>query len=197
MQADPRSRRIRGAVVPIAVAAVAALVVAGCGGSSSPTTTTTAASSGPQKSIRAIYRFAACMRAHGVPNFPDPKVTQGPGGGSVAQAAPSQAVGTPAFNHAQKACQGILPPPQSPAQQAQQDRAHGQVLLAFVRCLRSHGVPKFPDPNSQGQLSLQTVQAAGVDLHAPAVLTAAKACVGVTHGQITMAQVEQAISGQH
>jgi hypothetical protein len=195
MHSDQSPRRIRAVVVPIAVAAV---VVAGCGGSNSPTTTsTTASSAGPQKSIRAIYRFAACMRTHGVPNFPDPKVTQGPGGGSVAQAAPAQAVGTPAFNRAQKACQGILPAPQSPAQQAQQDRAHGQVLLAFARCLRTHGVPKFPDPNSQGQLSLETVHAAGVDLHAPTVLTAARACVGVTHGQITMAQVEQAINGPH
>jgi hypothetical protein len=137
------------------------------------------------------------MRAHGVPNFPDPKVTQRPGGGSVAQAVPSKAVGTPAWDAAQKACQGILPPPQSPAQQAQQEREHGQVLLAFARCLRSHGVPKFPDPDSQGQLSPQTIAAAGVDLHAPVVLTAAKACVGVTHGQITMAQVEQAINGPH
>jgi hypothetical protein len=71
------------------------------------------------------------------------------------------------------------------------------VLLAFARCLRSHGVPKFPDPDSRGQLPLETVQAAGVDLHAPAVLTAARACVGVTHGQITMAQVEQAINHPH
>jgi hypothetical protein len=196
MHSAQRSRRIGGALT-IALPAVAAFAVAGCGGSNSPPPTTTARSSGPQKSISAIYRFAACMRAHGVPNFPDPKVTQRPGGGSVAQAAPSQAVGTHAFKAAQKACQGILPPPQSPAQQAQQEREHGQVLLAFTRCLRSHGVPKFPDPNSRGQLSLQTVQAAGVDLHAPVVLTAARACVGVTHGQITMAQVEQAINNPH
>jgi hypothetical protein len=197
MHSDQRLRRIKGALTVALPAAVAVLAVAGCGGSNSPTTNTTARSSGPQKSISAIYRFAACMRAHGVPNFPDPKVTQRPGGGSVAQAVPSQAVGTPAFNAAQKACQGILPPPQSPAQQAQQEREHGQVLLAFARCLRSHGVPKFPDPDGQGQLSPQTVQAAGVDLHAPVVLSAAKACVGVTHGAITMAQVEQAINGSH
>lgn len=197
MNPDQHSRRIRGGLTAALAAAAAALLVAGCGSSNSPTTATTARSSGPQKSISAIYRFAACMRSHGVPNFPDPKVTQRPGGGSVAQAVPSQAVGTPAFNTAQKACQGILPPPQSQAQQARQEREHGQVLLAFARCLRTHGVPKFPDPNSQGGLSIQMVQAAGVDLHAPVVLTAARACVGVTHGQITIAQVQQAINGPH
>lgn len=197
MHSDQRSRRTGGTLTVALPAAVAALAVAGCGSSNSPATNTTAQSSGPQKSISAVYRFAACMRMHGVPNFPDPKVTHRPGGGSVAQAVPSQAVGTPAWGAAQKACHGILPPPQSPAQQAQQEREHGHVLLAFARCLRSHGVPKFPDPNSQGQLSLQTVQAAGVDLHAPAVLTAARTCVGVTHGQITMAQVQQAINGPH
>jgi hypothetical protein len=197
MHSDQRPYRFKGALTVGLSAAVAALAVAGCGSSNSPTTSTTAQSSGPQKSISAVYRFAACMRTHGVPNFPDPKVSVHPGGGSVAQAVPNNAVGTPAFKAAQKACQGILPPPQSPAQQAQQEREHGQVLLAFARCLRTHGVPKFPDPSSQGELSLQAVQAAGVDLHAPAVLTAARACVGVTHGQITMAQVQQAINNPH
>jgi hypothetical protein len=38
------------------------------------------------------------------------------------------------------------------------------------------------------------ISAAGIDLHQPAVLTAAKACVGVTRGAITMAQIEAAIA---
>lgn len=38
---------------------------------------------------------------------------------------------------------------------------------------------------------LLMVSAAGVDLHAPAVL-AAKACVGASHGTINAAEVEQA-----
>jgi hypothetical protein len=178
-------------------AALAALAVAGCGGSNPPTTNTTAQSSNQGNGADAAYRYAACMRQHGVPDFPDPKVTQHDGGTSIAMMVPKNDAAAPAFKTAQKDCQGILPPPQSPAQQAQLERERGQVLLAFARCLRSHGLPKFPDPNSQGQLSLQTVQAAGVDLHAPGVLTAARECVGVTHGQITMAQVEQAINGPH
>jgi hypothetical protein len=194
MHSHRRSRDALTVALPIALAAVA---VAGCGSTNAPTTTAAARSSGQKDGITAAYQFSACMRRHGVTDFPDPRVTQHNGGTSVAVGVPNGDAGSPTFNSAQKACQAILPPPQSPAQQAQQDRAHGQVLLAFARCLRSHGVPKFPDPDSRGQLPLETVQAAGVDLHAPAVLTAARACVGVTHGQITMAQVEQAINHPH
>jgi hypothetical protein len=176
-------------------AAVAAIAVAGCGGSPSPTTSTT----GQLKNgVSGAYQFSTCMRQHGVTDFPDPRVTQRAGGTSVvAIGVPADDAGTPTFKAAQKACQGILPAPESSAQQALQEHRQAQVLLAFTQCLRGHGVPKFPDPDSQGHLSLQAVEAAGVDLHAPVVLTAARACVGVTHGAITMAQVEQAINGAH
>jgi hypothetical protein len=39
------------------------------------------------------------------------------------------------------------------------------------------------------------VNAAGIDLHAPDVLPAARDGVGVTHGIITGADVERAING--
>jgi hypothetical protein len=44
---------------------------------------------------------------------------------------------------------------------------------------------------------MEMIDAAGIDLHAPDVLPAARACVGVTHGQVTMADVEQALNGGH
>jgi histone H3/H4 len=37
------------------------------------------------------------------------------------------------------------------------------------------------------------VTAAGIDLHTPAVLAAANACVGASRGTITKADVQQAI----
>ena len=70
-------------------------------------------------------------------------------------------------------------------------------LVAFARCLRTHGFPRFPDPDAQGHLSLQMVTAAGIDIHTPALLTAGRACASVTHGQITPAQVARAINGPH
>jgi hypothetical protein len=39
------------------------------------------------------------------------------------------------------------------------------------------------------------VSAAGIDLQAPVVLPAAKACIGAANGAITGADVERAING--
>ena len=39
------------------------------------------------------------------------------------------------------------------------------------------------------------VNAAGVDLHAPTVLTAAKACIGTTDGAVTAADFQRALTG--
>ena len=40
-----------------------------------------------------------------------------------------------------------------------------QMLLTFAHCLRGHGVTGFPDPNADGQLTLEMISAAGVDIH--------------------------------
>lgn len=178
-----RCRHLAGA------GAALGLLASGCG-SSSPHSSAT--NTKPQGPVAQAFAYARCMRAHGVASFPDPKVSTSAGGKSVA----IRAVGanTPQFSAAQSACKGLLPGPAvangSPAQQQAQTRA----LLAFARCLRTHGVPHFPDPDSHGQLTMQMLSAAGVDLHAPQVVPAARACVGVTHGAITMAQVQQAIN---
>jgi hypothetical protein len=119
-----------------------------------------------------------------------------PGGGAVGvkQAVPASAGLSPGFKAAQAACRGILPPA------VNADGRHGpskQVFLAFAQCLRSHGISNFPDPNGQGHLTLEMIGAAGVDIKGPAFFTAAKSCVGVTHGQIPLAAVEAAIHGTH
>jgi hypothetical protein len=137
------------------------------------------------------------MRNHGASNFPEPQVSNRPGGQSIAIRVPASLGGSPAFRVAQKACSGILPGPQNgnPVQIAQQQHQREQDLLAFTTCLRSHGLPAFPDPTSQGQLTLDMITSAGVDLHAPQTLTAAKACIGASHGAVTPAAVEQAVNG--
>lgn len=135
------------------------------------------------------------MRAHGVPNFPDPQVsTSAAGSVKVAVVAPGNPR-SPAARSANKACDHILPGPQSSAQIAAQQHTREVDLLSFAQCLRAHGLSSFPDPTSQGQLSLQMITNAGVDLHAPQTLTAAKACIGASHGAITPADVERAVNG--
>jgi hypothetical protein len=130
-----------------------------------------------------------------VPAFPDPQVVTTPGSVGIRQAVPAAAGLSPAFTAAQKACRGIMP---APGKAGGGDHGPGkQVLLAFAHCLRAHGMTGFPDPNADGQLTLEMISAAHVDIHTRSFLNAAKACVGVTHGAITMAQVATAISGHH
>ncbi len=175
-----------------------AVLAAGCGSSSHNPSTGTSAQS-PQNFASTAYKHAACMRSHGVPNFPDPHITINGNQVSIRQVLPQSVANSPQFNAADRACRGLVPglANESAAQIAAQQHAHAQTLLAFAQCLRGHGVQSFPDPTAQGQLTLQMIHAAGVDLQAPSLLTAAKACVGVTHGAITLAQVEQAIHNPH
>jgi hypothetical protein len=172
-------------------AAVAIIVIAGCGGTSPPQASASSAS-GSDPGIQAAYKFSACMRAHGVSGFPDPHVMSRPGSTSVGIKVDPALTGSPAFNSAQKACQGILPPPLSPSQQAAQQHLKAEHLLAFARCVRAHGVTNFPDPTAQGQLHPQMLAAAGVDLHAPNVIAAARACVPASGGAVSQAAISQA-----
>ncbi|MGO9974882.1 MAG: hypothetical protein ACLP01_19180 [Solirubrobacteraceae bacterium] len=191
--------RRRGLVPRTVAIASLALLAASCG-SSSPASSSTQS---PRDGAAAAFRYAACMRVHGVPSFPDPQVSTSPDGTatSIRQVAPQSLVDSPqgksAIRGALTACRGLLPGPGnvSPAQLAAQQHAREQDLLAFARCLRSHGVPHFPDPTPDGRLTLEMISAAGVDLHAPAVLPAAKACIGTAHGVITPADVERAVNG--
>ena len=172
------------------MAAAALPLATGCGGSPSPSQSQSSKTPAQQ-----AFAYARCIRAHGVPSFPDPQVTTTPGSVGIRQGVPASAGLSPAFAGAQKACRSIMP-----AQGNGGGSDHGpgkQVLLAFARCLRAHGVTGFPDPNASGQLSIETINAAGVDIHTPGFLDAAKACVGVTHGAITVAQLEAAINGHH
>ena len=171
----------------------AAALCAGCGSSPSRVPAN-AAAGGPGAQA---FAYARCMRQHGVVGFPDPKVTISPGGGSarIAMMAPASVGNSPAFKTASKACNGILPGPGNAGSDHQGPSK--QVVLAFARCLRSHGMTGFPDPTAQGQLTPQMISAAGVDVHSQQFLSAGKACVAVTHGQITIAQVEALASGRH
>lgn len=169
---------------------ILALLAAACGSSGGKPP-----SAGPPKdAAAAAFRYASCMRDHGVGNFPDPQVSSSNGGQSIKQMLPASAARSPRFKSAQNACRGIMPGPLNSSQVAAQQLAHRQALLALARCMRSHGIPNFPDPTSQGQLPPQMLSSAGVGIHTRSFLIAADGCVGVTHGMITKAQVAEAVN---
>ena len=186
------SRKSQRAALAVVIAALAALA-AGCGSKGPSGTAGPSAQNGPENAATAAYAYARCMRSHGEPNFPDPKVTTSPGHAAVGFAVTPTETGSPKFKSADKGCSRILPAPsnRSPGE----EQAHKRDLLAFAHCLRTNGIHDFPDPDQQGRLTLTMVTAAGVDIHARTFLDAAKACVGVTHGAVTLPQVEAAVSG--
>jgi hypothetical protein len=159
-----------------------ALTTAACGGGSSNagvarlgTTTTTASPAGATDSGGPLSRgdplkYSRCMRSHSVRNFPDPGASD-----SVIRAFKSSAVFTsPTFIAASRACAkyngGHLPT--TPTTQIVSPHAM-EKLLAVSRCMRSHGVTNFPDPNPiTGEMGRPT----GVSANSPTVLAALRAC---------------------
>jgi hypothetical protein len=62
-------------------------------------------------------------------------------------------VDSPRFKRAARACRKLQPKPAS-ATARQPTAAQQQAMLRFARCMRSHGVPNFPDPQPGGALDL-------------------------------------------
>ena len=169
------------------------LLVAACG-SSSPSSSSSGGhptQAQLQQGQQDAVRFVQCLRSHGVTNVPDPTSTSG----RAFKDAVSGDAQSPAFRSAYTACQHLLPNGGPPSQIAAQSQARIAALLAFARCLRSHGFPSFPDPTSSGQLTHQMLAQARIDLHEPAVVQAADACTSVTHGVITKAVVAHFVAG--
>ena len=152
----PRARLL------VVAALVGGVLVAGCGASSHNQTATTVAGTTASRSSTApgdgaassrstgasagppgALAFAKCMRANGVPNFPDPS----PGGGFAFHAS-AEIISSPAFRAAQAKCGKFMPgggplspgPPPSAQTMAQ--------LRKIAVCMRQHGVPQFPDPRT-------------------------------------------------
>ncbi len=121
----------------IALALITVLCVSACGGASgqSGATGTNAKAASAQ-----ALKFSSCMRANGVPNFPDP----GSGGGIDIAPGSGLDPQSPAFQAAQKACGKLLPGGGPGARKP--TKAQFAAALAFAKCMRTHGMPRFPDP---------------------------------------------------
>jgi hypothetical protein len=128
-----------------------------------------------------MTQFAACMRSHGEPTFPDPNA-QGVISGSNLD--PS----SPQFQQAMRACQKDLPNggTPSPAQQAEM-RLHA---LAFSACMRKHGLPNFPDPQfpSGGGVAVKITAGSGIDPGSAQFQAAQKACQAELPGRLGAAR---------
>jgi hypothetical protein len=140
----------------IAVAAGFVLLASACG--SAPAT----------QQQHGALAFAGCMRSNGVTKYPDPA------NGRLAKASLQQlGVSSARFQSAQAACRHLLPNGGLPASQTARQRIRAQGL-EFARCVRSHGVPSFPDPASDGRIP--DPASVGIDQGSPKFEAANQAC---------------------
>jgi hypothetical protein len=129
---------------------------------------------GGQKGRSSMLKFSACMRSHGVPDFPDPNAQGGisisvHGDVSGSDLDPN----SPRFKAAQQACAKLMPGGNlTPAQLAQ---ARAQALKMSA-CMRSHGIPDFPDPSAGGGIEIQMHRGSDLDPSSPRFQAAQKAC---------------------
>jgi hypothetical protein len=186
-----RQRRGFGASLAlVGVVATIGLLAAACGGgsknpgaasASSTTTTTTVAPSGSnalgETSQSQQLQLAQCMRSHGVPNFPDPS----PGGGQLnAISAAGVNTQSPTYQAALQACKKYTPAGNVTPAQSAAENARG---LEFSQCMRSHGLPNFPDPIT-GPTGGQAInmRGTGIDQNSPTYQAANSACQEIVPG---------------
>jgi hypothetical protein len=140
------SRNLRP-MAALALVALVGLLSAGCG-SSAPRATGAANSTGTANSTAGgtgtgtgatgqeeTVKFAECMRASGVPHFPDANAK----GEFVFGIDVSPSV----WQRAVSACKALQPPGTLSAKRTPQQQT---ASLRFAQCMRENGVKDFPDP---------------------------------------------------
>jgi hypothetical protein len=185
----------------IAWVTAAALLLAACGGASkSPTVAhlgssakSSAASNGSSTAAGAAgstgsaspdsqaVAYTACMHAHGVPSFPEPQVSTSGNEVRVAVRVTPGITGNPKFKSAQQACGKLLPGggPGEGASHQISPQEQSQYLKAAA-CIRSHGIPNFPDPTFSG--GGVHVSQKDINPHSPQVRAAEEACQSLIPG---------------
>lgn len=164
--------------VALAGAAAVAVLVTGCGGGDP------SAASPPTYAQEVA--LAQCMRAHGIPSFPDPNTSGGysmRSNGTVQGAGGSVDINNSQVQAAYGHCRHLLPGGPSisqleqKVQQAQQRQAKAlPTLIKFAHCMRGHGVLDFPDPASGSQSPPASRQSQAINPKSPQFQAAYRAC---------------------
>jgi len=186
--------KVRRSAAPAALVAIVSLLAA-CGSSSphvanlTSTSSTAHASTTGAGSDHAVsgtvlaqaIAFAACMRSHGEPNYPDP--TLGRNGEPIEHLSsngnPTLNPNTPQFQAAERTC--LAKQPQGSPVLKQATAAKQRQELRFAQCMRTHGVRNFPDPKLvPGGFELQLPP--HVDPNSPQITAAQRTCTKLGDG---------------
>jgi hypothetical protein len=141
--------------------------------------------------------YSACVRSHGVRNFPDPQRN-----GQVPKGTAQEfGVSAAQYQAAQQACEHLIPTTGDTAEQQRElqcaetgDCPQAVVqqwmtgLRKLAECLRTHGQPDWPDPviTSLGGHPATPhflYEQAGIDHHSDKVLNEVQECVRTTRFQ--------------
>jgi hypothetical protein len=146
------------ALRPVVALALVALISAGCGSNTasetgtagrSATATAGSTAAGGSKTTTdqdKLVKFAACIRAHGVPHFPDANAK----GEFEFGIDVTAAVWTKAVN----ACKALQPPGSLSSKRTPKQQ---KASIRFAQCMRENGVKDFPDP-ANGEPLINTYQ---------------------------------------
>jgi hypothetical protein len=104
------------------------------------------------------------MRAHGVPNFPDPDAQ-----GEFPNF--STGVSKQTSVAANETCKNLLPRGSGGTGTPQERQQKFTFALKVAQCLRTHGFPTFPDPGASGQ-----AVPPGVKTNSPQFVASESAC---------------------
>lgn len=200
-----RRRRLLGGLSVLVAVVALALGLAACGGgspsaansgSSNSSTSSTSSNSGnsggsssagnsgsssagnsggssSDSASTAAIAFASCVRKHGVPNFPDSAIKTSSSGGVSVGIPSNLGVSSAQLQAAMSACKSLLP--KSASSGGSSSNSNTQAVLKFAQCMRSNGVPNFPEPNSSGQVLIQG-GSNGVNQNSPAYQKASTTC---------------------
>jgi hypothetical protein len=155
-----------------------ALLAAACSGSSSSTGSGGSANAGGSAGSPSAVSYSQCIRSHGVPNFPDPD----PRTGQVAKGSAQQfGVSAAQLQTAQTDCQHLYPSNSGSGGVLTKDsisqceetgncpqalvQAAMTAMRAYVLCIRSHGIPTWPDAtiDSEGRPGFNLLHVTGFD----------------------------------
>ena len=127
--------------------------------------------------------YSACVRAHGVPNFPDPKISTN---GNEVKRGDRDHAGDLGQSPFQVGAAGL---PQAAAGRWSREKANHQITpseqsqyLKAAACIRSHGVPNFPDPTFSG--GGVHIAHQGLNESSPAFKAAVQACESLIPGGV-------------
>jgi hypothetical protein len=160
---DKKKRRRAPLFVLLAAAVSVMLGACSSGSSGSSSDPSSQSGAGPSSSTQqaGIVQFAQCMRQNGVTDFPDSQ------NGHFVMGSDIQS--NPHFQSALQTCEHYLG---ASINNGGANTGTQSATLAFANCMQTHGVPSFPDPQSDGAIVAPPASVRNT----PAYATAYKEC---------------------